>query len=53
MAEYQRGRRLSERQVEDVVTWLEALTGDIPVDYIKEPRLPKSTATTPKPETGD
>jgi cytochrome c peroxidase len=53
MAEYQRGRALSERQVEKIVTWLGALTGDIPVDYIKEPPLPKSTSTTPKPETGD
>lgn len=53
MAEYQRGRRLSERQIQDLVTWLEALTGDIPAEYIQEPQLPKSTATTPKPETGD
>ncbi len=53
MSRYQRGRSLSERQVADIVTWLEALTGDIPAEYIKEPPLPKSTATTPKPETGD
>ena len=53
MAEYQRGLRLSERQVEDIVTWLGGLTGDIPSDYIKEPGLPKRTATTPQPETGD
>ena len=53
MAEYQRGRRLSDRQVGEIVTWLGALTGDIPAEYINEPRLPKCTATTPKPETGD
>jgi cytochrome c peroxidase len=53
MAEYQRGRTLSERQVESIVAWFGALTGDIPVDYIKEPPLPESTTTTPKPETGD
>lgn len=53
MAEYQRGRKLSERQVAEIVTWLGALTGEIPGEYIKEPVLPKSTPATPRPETGD
>ena len=53
MAEYQRGRTLSEPQVVEIVTWLGALTGELPGEYIKEPVLPKSTASTPKPETGD
>jgi cytochrome c peroxidase len=53
MAEYQRGRQLHEQEVQAIVSWLEALTGDIPANYIKEPALPKSTATTPKPKTQD
>jgi len=53
MAEYQRGRSLSERQVGDIVSWLGALTGEIPADYIKNPALPRSASTTPNPETGD
>jgi cytochrome c peroxidase len=53
MAEYQRGKNLSERQLGEIVTWLGALTGEVPSEYIKEPVLPKSAAATPKPETGD
>lgn len=53
MAEYQRAQRLSERQISEIVTWLGALTGELPGEYIKEPILPRSTAATPKPETGD
>ena len=53
MAEYQRGWQLQEPQVQAIVSWLGALTGDIPAHYIKEPALPKSKATTPKPETQD
>ena len=53
MAEYQRAQRLSERQISEIVTWLGALTGELPGEYIKEPVLPRSTAATPKPETGD
>jgi cytochrome c peroxidase len=53
MAVYQRGRQLSDQEVQDIVTWLGALTGEIPVEYIKEPALPKSTATTPKARMSD
>jgi cytochrome c peroxidase len=53
MAEYQLGNQLSEADVKSIATWLKALTGEIPADYIKPPELPKSTATTPKAETGD
>ena len=52
MGEYQRGRKLSERQVEDIVTWLGALTGEIPKEYTREPALPRSTPATPNAETG-
>ncbi len=50
MAEYQLGKTLTDAQTRSVVTFLGTLTGDIPVEYIKEPALPKSTAKTPKPD---
>jgi hypothetical protein len=30
------------------VTFLKALKGEIPTDYVKVPKLPESTADTPK-----
>jgi cytochrome c peroxidase len=53
MAEYQLGRQLSDAEVQSVVTWLKSLTGEIPVEYIKTPELPKSTKRTPKPVEAD
>jgi cytochrome c peroxidase len=50
MAEYQLGKSLSDGQVRSVVTWMKALTGKIPTEYIKEPVLPQSTNRTPNPE---
>jgi len=50
MAEYQLGKTLSDTQVKSIVTWLGALTGIIPAEYIKVPVMPKSTAKTPKPD---
>jgi len=50
MAEHQNGRSVTKEQIQSIVTWLKALTGPIPVDYIKPPVLPKSTASTPKPD---
>ncbi len=49
MADHQLGKRLEEAQVKAIVTFLNALTGDLPKDLIKKPELPKSTAKTPKP----
>ena len=49
MADYQLGKQLTPQQTEAVVAYLNALTGEIPADYIKAPELPKSTARTPKP----
>lgn len=46
MAEYQLGRKLTDSDVKLIVTWLKALTGAVPADYIKPPALPKSTART-------
>lgn len=51
MGEYQLGRSLSDREISQIVTFLRTLTGQLPTDYIKEPALPPSTATTPKPDT--
>jgi cytochrome c peroxidase len=49
MGEYELGRQLSQAEVRSIVTWLKALTGELPAEYIKPPVLPKSTARTPKP----
>jgi cytochrome c peroxidase len=53
MGEYQVGKTLSDADVKSIETFLKALTGDIPADYIKAPELPKSTAKTPKPSEAD
>lgn len=48
MAEYQLGKQLADDEVTSIVTFLKALKGDIPTDYVKAPKLPESTADTPK-----
>jgi cytochrome c peroxidase len=53
MAEYQLGRNLSDSQVKSIIAWLGTLSGDLPVEYVKEPALPKSTGKTPKPVEAD
>jgi cytochrome c peroxidase len=50
MAEYQLGKTVNQGQVRSIITWLKALTGEIPVEYVKMPVLPPSTGKTPKPE---
>jgi len=47
MSRHQLGKELNQTQVTDIVTFLEALTGEIPVTYIAEPPLPSSGLTTP------
>jgi cytochrome c peroxidase len=49
MAEYQLGKQLADDEVASIVAFLKTLTGAIPDEYIKSPKLPKSTANTPKP----
>jgi len=51
MSEYQVGKKLTPEQIQSIVTWLKSLTGEIPADYIKPPKLPESTPKTPKPAT--
>ena len=50
MGKHQLGLNLSEREVGAVVAWLKSLTGTLPLEYVKEPALPPSTATTPGPD---
>ena len=50
MAEYQMGQRLSDNDVESIVTFLNVLTGELPTEYIAEPNLPPSGPTTPAPD---
>ena len=47
MGRYQLGLTLSDREISAIVTWLGALTGQIPSEYIQPPALPPSTSTTP------
>jgi cytochrome c peroxidase len=51
MSEYQTANgKLSDSDVNDVVTFLKCLTGELPTDYIKEPALLPGSATTPAPD---
>ena len=53
MGSYQLGKQLKPVQIGAIVAFLKALTGEPPADLIKAPELPKSTAKSPKPQTGD
>ncbi|MFM2178860.1 MAG: hypothetical protein RL015_2958 [Verrucomicrobiota bacterium] len=48
MAEYQLAKSLSNEEVASIVTFLKALKGDIPKEYVAEPKLPESGPNTPK-----
>jgi len=47
MARHQLGRELEAAEVASIVKWLEALTGEVPTDYIAKPELPPSAAAVP------
>ncbi|MGB9464609.1 MAG: cytochrome c peroxidase [Candidatus Acidiferrum sp.] len=49
MAVHQRGETLTKAQVKSIETWMDSLTGQVPMNYIKPPELPKSTSQTPPP----
>jgi cytochrome c peroxidase len=53
MGEYQLGTTLNDSQIKSIVAWLGTLSGDLPMEYIKEPTLPKSTSKTPKAVEAD
>lgn len=42
MARHQLGKQLTASEVDDIVTFLRALTGEVPADYIARPELPAS-----------
>lgn len=50
MSEHQLGKELKKEQIDSIVAFLGALTGELPTDYIKEPTLPESGPKTPKPD---
>ena len=52
MGKYQLGRELSDAQVADIIAFLDALTGEIPHEYIALPELPESGPDTPAPGGG-
>ena len=41
MGVYQLNTKLEDRQVKQIVAWLQALTGEIPREYIRAPILPQ------------
>lgn len=49
MAEYQLGKNLKADEVAKIVAFLEALTGDLPLDYIAVPAFPPNGPDTPGP----
>jgi cytochrome c peroxidase len=51
MAEYQLGEPLSAGDVQAITTWMNSLTGPLPAELIRPPKLPPSTDRTPKPVT--
>ena len=52
MAKHQTGKEMSDADAASIVSFLGALTGEVPADLIKEPVLPASTAKTPKADKG-
>ena len=50
MAERQLGKEISAGDVDSIVSFLEALTGEIPGDYIAKPELLASGPDTPGPD---
>ena len=52
MGKHQLGKALDEAQVASIVTFLGALTGDVPAAYVAEPTLPESGPNTPAADPG-
>ncbi len=50
MGEYQLGTKLSDQQVNSIITWLKTLTGELPHEVIQRPKLPPSGPHTPAPK---
>lgn len=50
MGEHQLGRTFTQPEIASMVTFLNALTGTLPEEWTKEPKLPPSSAKTPRPD---
>lgn len=50
MGEYESGRNLSPAEAVSIAAFLRSLTGTIPSAFIRQPRLPASSPSTPKPQ---
>ncbi len=50
MAQHQFGKQISDADVGHIVTFLGALTGELPKSYIAKPKLPANGPKTPKPD---
>jgi cytochrome c peroxidase len=49
MADHQLGISLTDEEVISIISFLNSLTGDIDLAYIKRPELPESSESTPSP----
>jgi hypothetical protein len=49
MARHQLGKELSDADAASIVTWLKALTGEIPKDYVAEYKVSNEIPPAPKP----
>jgi cytochrome c peroxidase len=52
MAVHQNGKTLTPEQVASIITFLKALTGELPAALVPKPALPPSGPKTPKPDPG-
>jgi cytochrome c peroxidase len=50
MGWHQLAKKLTDEEVNDIVAFLQALTGELPGSYISRPALPPSGPNTPKPD---
>ncbi len=50
MGEYETGHKLSPAGAASIAAFLRSLTGTIPAAFVKPPRLPSSSPSTPKPQ---
>ncbi len=48
MAEHQVGKTLSDEEAASIITFLKALKGEVPSEYVAKPELPAATPETPK-----
>jgi len=51
MGDVQLNKKLSSQEVQAIVAFLKTLTGQIPAEYIQEPKLPENGPKTPQPKS--